>query len=209
MTYLVSNTSERKDRQKHQWPGQPQETSAAPPFSAPSGRKERSTLQGNPVGELLGSELGCPLNLYQVPGHCDWWAALDTPYSKDQGCAYQVLPGGNQGGNLLSKERFCPYNCREFLLPCVSLAVTLCVKRLQQGKRGLSQFEGHQHRDQLDCHKQPLQHWEPEKSWAGVCTEAAPPVSVQCWHGTVAPVVSCLLPGLKSWPKATLQNWAL
>lgn len=39
-----------------------------------------------------------------------------------------MLPGGNQGRNSLSKEKFCPYNCRELLLPCVSFAVILCKK---------------------------------------------------------------------------------
>lgn len=80
------------------------------------------------MGELLGSELGCSPKPYQEPGCCDWWGASDTPYSKDQGCASNLLPGGNQGGNLLSKEKFCPCNCRELLLPCVSLAVILCKK---------------------------------------------------------------------------------
>lgn len=117
----------------------------------------------------------------------------------------------NPGWESAQQGTVLPIQLQGSPLTLCFIVVTLC-KKAAAGQVRLSQFKGHQHRDHLDWHKQPLQHWEPEKRWAGLCTGAAPPVLVQCWQGNVASVAStvfCLLPGLKSWPKATLQNWAL
>lgn len=53
-------------------------------------QKREEHIAGQPCGRAGGLRACCPPKPYQVPGYCDRWVVLDTPYSKDQGCC---LPG--------------------------------------------------------------------------------------------------------------------